>query len=505
MPDNLVTMTGVGKSFSGVTVLRNVDFTLRPGEVHVLAGENGAGKSTLIKILSGVYPDFIGSMEVFGKKAVFQSPLEASRAGISVIHQEMSLIPGMDVVDNIFLGREKRLPGHRFDRHGQEKRTRELLSRLDLSDINLHRPVEEFSISVRQRIEIAKALAFDAQIFVMDEPTSAIPKSDVELLFTIIEQLKASNFGIIYITHKMEEIYRIADRITVLRNGEWITTGTAADLPEKELVKCMVGRELDSLFPSRKQTVKDKVRIQVKNFSVRDADLPDRYTVRNVSFVAREGEILGFNGLQGSGNTELLNGIFGTYGGLASGEITVDGVTRMVDAPSSSIRRGLSLLTNDRKASGIVPDASISDNIALASLRQLSARNWRNGKLERAAAERQQESLRIRLRALSQPIGTLSGGNQQKTLLGRWLETRPKVLLLDEPTRGIDVGAKFEIYDLMNELTASGMTILLITSELPEMMAMADRILVMHRGEVSAEFDRSNATQEKIVHAAMGA
>ena len=505
MSESLVKMTGVGKSFSGVTVLRGVDFELRAGEVHVLAGENGAGKSTLIKILSGVHPDFSGTMEVFGKKVVYQSPLEASQAGISVIHQEMSLIPAMDVVDNIFLGREQRRPGWRFDRSAQEKRTRELLSRLDLADIDLRRPVEEFSMSVRQRIEIAKALAFDARVFVMDEPTSAIPESDVELLFEIIRQLKAENFGIVYITHKMEEIYRIADRITVLRNGEWIATDTAANMPEKELVKRMVGRELDRLFPPRKNTVGDRVKIRVENFSVRDADLPDRYLVKNVSFEAREGEILGFSGLQGSGNTELLNGIFGTYGGLASGRITVEDKTSDMAAPSASIRRGVSLLTNDRKASGIVPDASVADNITLASLRRFSARSWRNARMEKAAAERQKTSLRIRLNTLAQPMATLSGGNQQKALLGRWLETMPKILLLDEPTRGIDVGAKFEIYDLMNELTAAGVTILLITSELPELMAMADRIMVMHRGEVTAVFDRGDATQEKIVQAAMGA
>ena len=505
MSDSLVTMRGVGKSFSGVPVLRDVDFDLRPGEVHILAGENGAGKSTLIKILSGVHTDYTGTMEVFGKKAVFQTPIDASRAGISVIHQEMSLIPAMDVVDNIFLGRERRRPGWRFDRSGQEKRTRELLARLDLGGIDLHRPVEEFSMSVRQRIEIAKALAFDAHIFIMDEPTSAIPESDVALLFEIIKQLKADNFGIIYITHKMNEIYQIADRITVLRNGEWIATDTPADMPEKDLVKRMVGRELDSLFPPRKDTVKNTVRVKVENFSVRDADLPDRYVVKNVSFFAREGEILGFSGLQGSGNSELLNGIFGSYGGLASGRIVLDDKTGEMGAPSQSIRRGISLLTNDRKASGIVPDASVADNITLASLRRMSSGVWRNTKVEKEAAERQRTSLRIRLRNLSQPIATLSGGNQQKALLGRWLETLPRVLLLDEPTRGIDVGAKFEIYDLMNELTSAGVTILLITSELPELMAMADRILVMHRGEVTAEFARSEATQEKIVQAAMGA
>ncbi len=504
MSEILVKMRNVGKSFSGVSVLRNVNFDLLAGEVHVLAGENGAGKSTLIKIISGVHADFDGSLEVLGKQAHYSNPLEASRAGISVIHQEMSLIPAMDVVDNIFLGREQRRALWRYNRADQEKRTRELLARLGL-DIDCNKPVEEFPMAVRQRIEIAKALAFDARIFIMDEPTSAIPESEVELLFGIIKNLKKEGFGIIYISHKMEEIYQIADRITVLRNGEWVGTAPAEEMPEKELVKRMVGRELDSRFPPRHARIGEKIRIEVKNFTVRDPEVDGRFLVKNVSFTAREGEILGLAGLQGSGNSELLNGIFGTYGKLATGSVALDGTLLASRTPIQSISRGLSLLTNDRKASGIIPEGSVASNISLASLRRLSSRSWLNGKQEQEAALRQTESLRIKLRELSQAITTLSGGNQQKALLGRWLEARPKVLLLDEPTRGVDVGAKFEIYDLMNHLTATGMTIILITTELPELLAMADRILVMHRGELIHEFQRGEATQENIVHAAMGA
>jgi ABC-type sugar transport system ATPase subunit len=360
-------------------------------------------------------------------------------------------------------------------------------------------------MTVRQRIEIAKALAFDARIFIMDEPTSAIPESEVELLFNIIRKLKSEGFGIIYITHKMEEIYSIADRITVLRNGDWVGTEKAVDMPERELVKRMVGRELDSRFPPRQDTIKDRVRIKVDGFTIRDPAIDGKYLVRGISFSAREGEILGLSGLQGSGNSELLNGLFGSFGGLATGKIELDGETYSPSSPRDSIFRGVSLLTNDRKASGIIPDGSVAGNISLASLRRLTRRSWVNARKEMEAARRQEESLRIKLRNLEQPINTLSGGNQQKALIGRWLETRPKVLLLDEPTRGVDVGAKFEIYDLMNQLTAGGVTILLITSELPELLAMSDRILVMHRGMVTQIFDRSDATQENIVHAAMGA
>ncbi|MCC8165955.1 MAG: sugar ABC transporter ATP-binding protein [Planctomycetes bacterium] len=504
MSDTLVKMTGVGKSFSGVSVLRNVNFTLQAGEVHVLAGENGAGKSTLIKILSGVHNEFTGTMEVFGKAVRFASPLEASRTGISVIHQEMSLIPQMDVVDNIFLGRELRHRPWRVDRAAQERETRRLLARLGL-DINLRKPVEEYPMPVRQRIEIAKALAFEARVFIMDEPTSAIPEADVARLFDIIRQLRREGFGIVYISHKMEEIYTIADRITVLRNGEWVGTAAATDMPERDLVKRMVGRELDSRFPPRLGTVGTEPRLAVRNFSLRDPDNGDRRLVRDVSFTVNRGEIVGISGLQGSGNSELLNALFGSYGSLATGTVELDGTVISPPAPGKSIAAGLALLTNDRKASGLVPDASIVNNISLASLRRMSSRSWVNAKKEMEAAERQRRSLRIRLRSLGQPIATLSGGNQQKTLLGRWLETGPKVLLLDEPTRGVDVGAKFEIYDLMNQLTAAGLAIVLITSELPELLAMADRILVMHRGGITAEFSRENATQENIVHAAMGA
>ena len=318
MAETLIRMTGAGKSFSGVSVLKNVDFDLRAGEVHVLAGENGAGKSTLIKILSGVHTEFEGAMEIFGKPVRFASPLEASHAGISVIHQEMSLIPGMNTVDNIFLGREQRRPLWTFDRAAQERKTRELLGRLGLGDLNLRLPVEEFPMAVRQRIEIAKALAFDARIFIMDEPTSAIPESEVEFLFNIIGQLRSEGFGIIYISHKMEEIYRIADRITVLRNGEGVGTATPADMPEKELVKRMVGRELDSRFPPRRNTVKDRERLRVSHFSVRNPDIEGKFLVEDVGFSAREGEILGLAGLQGSGNSELLNGLFGVPDRLES-------------------------------------------------------------------------------------------------------------------------------------------------------------------------------------------
>ncbi len=501
----LVKLTKIGKSFSGVTVLQNVNFDLYPGEVHVLAGENGAGKSTLIKIISGVHPTFDGQMEMYGKPVRFANPIAASHAGVSVIHQEMSLIPALDAVDNIFLGREIRRPAWFFSRTAQEKKTRELLSRLGLADLNLHTSVEEFPMTIRQRIEIAKALAYDARIFIMDEPTSAIPESEVALLFGIIRKLRSEGFGIIYISHKMEEIYEIADRITVLRNGEYVCTAAAKDLPEKELVKRMVGRELDSRFPPRIPGDSNEIRLAVKNLSVKNPASEGAFLVKDVSLEARRGEILGLAGLQGSGNSELLNGIFGALGGLTSGQVTIDNEPLSPLTPENSIRHGLSLLTNDRKASGIIPEGSVASNITLASLRRFVSASFVSSRMERQAAERQKTSLRIRLNSLSQPISTLSGGNQQKALLGRWLETGPKVLLFDEPTRGVDVGAKFEIYDMMNKLTAEGVTILLITSELPELLAMSDRILVMHRGVVTQCLKRGEATQESIVHAAMGA
>ncbi len=505
VPDNgrlLLSMKGIGKSFSGVPVLEDVPFDLRPGEVHILAGENGAGKTTLIKILAGVHTDYNGHIILANGPVRFKSPQDAARHGISVIHQEMSLVNAMTVLDNIFLGREILRPGGRVDFRNQHRQALKLLARFGI-DVGLSKRLEEYPVSIRQMIEIAKALAQDARIIIMDEPTSALNDLETSRLFQFIEDLKKGGCGVIYITHRMEEIYRIGDRITVLRDGKWIGCAPAGDLGPDRLVNWMVGRDLDRQFPPRHPSP-GKVCLSVRDFSLMYPSGAKSVRVDGVDFDLHEGEILGFAGLQGSGKSELFHGIFGTWGRPASGGLSLGGVSFAPRCPRNSIGRGLALLTNDRKGTGLVPPLSVAQNISLASLTSLSPRGWVSRRLEKEAAARSFRAFGIKARSPEQEVWTLSGGNQQKVVLAKWLETNPKVLLLDEPTIGVDVGAKQEIYGLMNDWTSEGIGILLITSELPELLAMSDRILVMHRGRISAEFRRGEATQESVIKAAMG-
>ena len=488
----LLTASNVGKSFGSVRVLDGVPFELRSGEVHVLAGENGAGKSTLIKILAGIYSDFDGTVDSGGNH-------------VSVIHQELSLIDSMSAEDNIFLGRE---PSHGpwLDRRAQRVRALEVCETLDL-DIDLTTPVEEFAMSVKNRIEIAKALSLNARIIIMDEPTSALTKPECEKFFDLIDMLKASGCGIIYISHKMDEIYRLADRITVLRDGKWIGTANASELPRGEFVRWMIGRELTDQYPAR-TTQAGKLRLSIKDFQVPNPVASTAATrpwlVENFTLNAGAGEIIGIAGLQGSGSTELFNGLFGAYGNGMSGTIEIDGESFVSKSPRASISQQMAYLTNDRKDTGLVLGMSIAENISLSSLASISPMGWMNSRAEIKKATELATSLRLRSASVQQSVGELSGGNQQKVVLAKWLETKPKVLLLDEPTRGVDVGAKHEIYELLNRLTDAGITILMISTEMPELLAMSDRIMVMHRGHVTAEYTRAEATQEKLLRAAMG-
>ncbi len=502
-------MSGISKSFSGVQVLRDVAFDLRPGEVHVLAGENGAGKSTLIKIAAGVHTEYEGSVHLYGRPTRLTSPHDAAMQGISVIHQEMSLIDAMSVVDNMFLGRELTSPGtgtQWLDRAAQLRKAREFCDQLGLGDIDLERPVEDFSLSVKNRIEIAKALAWNARIFVMDEPTSALSGPEVERLFALIAQLKDHGCGIIYISHRMEEIYRLATRITVLRDGRYIGTAEAPALPQSELIRWMIGRELTTQFPARTATPGPE-RLRVEGLSVLAPGSTStgsrRWLVRDVSLSVRAGEIVGIAGLQGSGNSDLFRGIFGAHGKLAQGRVLLEGKPFQVRSPRHSLKQGLAYLTSDRKGTGLVLSMDVARNITLASIPAISPGGWIRESRERRITEEHTRSLQIRASGQTQEVSTLSGGNQQKVALAKWIETRPRVLLLDEPTRGVDVGAKHEIYELMNQWTRQGHAILLITSETPELFGLSDRIIAMHRGQVTGEFTRGEATQEKVLRAAM--
>jgi ribose transport system ATP-binding protein len=495
-------MSGINKRFGTVQVLYDVGLEVFAGEVHMLVGENGAGKSTLIKILAGVYPDFEGTIEIEGRPARPRSPLEANALGVAVIHQELSLVPSMSVADNIFLGRPRTKRGGLVDDEAQQAEARAVLDPLDVR-ADVRGLVEELPIGVQQQVEIAKALSHQAKVIVMDEPTSALSAPEVERLFALIGELKARGCGIVYITHKMEEIERIADRITVLRDGRFVGTAPAAELPAARLIHWMVGRQLDQQFPRHVPRLGHE-RLRVEDFVVEGDGRRARPVVDGVGFSVRAGEILGIGGLQGSGASQLLLGLFGAYGKRARGRVWLDGKPIRVTRPRQAIERGIAMLTNDRKATGLVSSMSVIANATLADLRRLTTAGWRSPTREREATEVQSRSLNLRAASLEMDVAELSGGNQQKVALAKWLQTDPQVLLLDEPTRGVDVGAKQEVYQLMNEWTAGGIAIILITSEMPELLAMSDRILVMHRGQVTAEYPQEEATADRVLEAAMG-
>jgi ribose transport system ATP-binding protein len=497
----LVKMTGISKRFGSVTVLREVDLEICGGQVLILAGENGAGKSTLIKILGGVHTDFEGTIELGGNPIRPKSPLEANALGIAVIYQELSLVRSMTVADNIFLGRSLTRAGF-VDDHTQHRQAQRLLDQLGI-EIDVRQRVEDLPIAQQQLTEIAKALAQNAQVIVMDEPTSALNAPEVERLFGLIRELKARGCGLVYITHKMEEIERIGDRITVLRDGQHIGTAPGAELPPAKLVQWMVGREMAEQFPRHAGQLGEE-RLRLERFSVADQRRAKRAVVESVSLSVRAGEILGIGGLQGSGASELFMGLFGGYGKNIRGQALLNSRPFEISSPRAAIDQGVALLTNDRKATGLVLPLSIVANTTLADLPRLSPRGWRQPRRETEAARTLGQTLSLRAASLDMEVGWLSGGNQQKVALAKWLQTRPQLLLLDEPTRGIDVGAKREVYELMNTLTAQGIAILLITSELPELLAMSDRIVVMHRGRLTGEFSPDQATPERILEAAMG-
>ena len=497
----LARMSGVNKRFGSVQVLCDVGLEIFAGEVHILAGENGAGKSTLVKILAGVHTDFRGTIEIGGRPVRPDSPLAANALGVAVIYQELSLVPSMSVADNIFLGRPRTGPAGLVDDRSQASEARRLLGQLGI-ELDVEQFVEEFPIGTQQLIEIAKALSYQAKVIVMDEPTSALSAPEVERLFGLIEQLKARGCGIVYITHKMEEIELIADRITVLRDGRLVGTAAASELPPAKLVRWMVGREVDQQFPRHVPHI-GQVRLRVEDFVV-EGGRGARRLVDGVTLAVRGGEILGIGGLQGSGASQLLSGLFGALGTRARGRVWLDGHPIRITRPRQAIDRGIAMLTNDRKATGLVMSMSVVANATLADLRRLSPAGWRRPTREREATALLSESLGLRAASLEMDVGELSGGNQQRVALAKWLQTDPRLMLLDEPTRGVDVGAKHEVYQLMNEWTSRGIAIILITSEMPELLAMSDRIVVMHRGQITAEFRGEEAAAERVLEAAMG-
>ncbi|MEQ8846670.1 sugar ABC transporter ATP-binding protein [Botrimarina sp.] len=498
-PPPLLQMRGVTKRFGPVEVLSQVDFRLDAGEVMVLAGENGAGKSTLMKILAGVHTEYDGQIAIDGQPVRFASPSDAVQHGVAVIHQELSLIGPMSIADNLFLGRPDTRLGFVRDNRRRAKAAR-WLDRLGI-DAPPDRRVEDLPISTQQRLEIAKALSLDAKILVMDEPTSSLTAPEVERLFALIAELKAQRVGIVYISHKMDEIERVADRVTVLRDGRLVAAAPASEAPPARLISWMVGRQINEQFPTPRRRPRE-ARLEVDGLSVASAS-GRGLAVRGASFAVRRGEVLGVGGLQGSGASELLLALFGAARRVG-GTVRIDGRSTPITSPRRAIRAGVALLTADRKTSGLVLPMSITANTTLASLERFTTLGWLAPRRERRAARRLADTLRLRAARLDMPVGALSGGNQQKVVLAKWLETRPRVLLLDEPTRGVDVGAKREIYDLIDRCAADGMAVVLISTEMPELLAVSDRLLVMHRGQITATLTREEATAEKVLAAAMG-
>jgi ABC-type sugar transport system ATPase subunit len=496
----LLSMKQIDKWFGGVHAVSHVDFEVRAGEVHALIGENGAGKSTLMRILCGaVLPDE-GEIVFDGRRLNIRGPKDAEDAGIAMIHQELSLCPNMSVAENIFLGSEPMGPLRIVKWSRLRSEAEALMERLD-TPVDVTRPAEEFGIATQQMVEVAKVLSRQAKLIVMDEPTSALTDAEAGKLFEIIRALKAEGVAIVYISHKMEEIYELADRVTVMRDSHWIGTADAGELEPGQLIEWMVGRKIETLFPKR------KVELGAELLRVEDAVLPaadgtDRLLVDHASLTLRAGEILGLGGLRGAGNSELLGLLFGQYP-HAQVEATVRGEAVTIGRPSHALAKGLALLTNDRKTTGLVLSMSVLHNMTLASLRRMGPPPLVLPGEEVRAARPLRERLSVKTASLEIEVSSLSGGNQQKVALAKWLMTEPDILLLDEPTRGIDVGAKAEIYELMNELAGQGKGILLITSELPELVEMSDRVLVFHRGRITEELRGQEMTQQNVMAAAM--
>jgi len=489
--DPVVALDGIGKSFPGVRALDDVSFDVRAGEVHALLGENGAGKSTLIKIMSGVYRPDQGELRINGDPASFESPNEAQRAGIATIYQELLLFPELTVAENIFMGHAPRTKWGGVDWRTMRRQAREILASLNIHDLDETSTVGALTVGNRQRVEIAKALSQDARVLIMDEPTAALTEHDVERLFRIVHLLRDRGVGVVYISRRLEEVFVVADRVTVLRDGTYVDTRPVAETSHEDLIAMMVGRRIENLFPKLGNPVLE-VRALTRQPNTID-----------VSLMVRAGEILGLAGLVGSGRSELAQVIFGITP-PDSGEILLDGQPISVSSPGDAKKYGIAYVPEDRGLQGLVRPMTLFANATMAVLDRVSKGSFLDGRAEQALARDAMNKLSIRASGTDQVVDKLSGGNQQKVVLGKWLATEPRVLIMDEPTRGIDGGAKSELHRLMSELAQTGMAIIMISSELPEVMAMSDRILVMREGRVVAELDRAEATQEGIAAAMMG-
>jgi ribose transport system ATP-binding protein len=494
-PTAVLSMTGVSKSYPGVQALQNVNFEVLKGEVHALMGENGAGKSTLMKIMAGAEHRDTGEMLLDGRPLGRLSPHEALSLGIGIIYQEFNLVPYLSAAENIFLGREPkaRLPGF-VDFREMYAEAQRLLDDLD-AHFDARRLVSSLSVAQQQMVEIAKATSQNVKVIAMDEPSATLTDHELASLFRLIRRLKANGVGIIYISHRMEEIFEICDRVTVLRDGRYVGTQPVAQTNREEIIRMMVGRELTEVIP--------KVAAPVKGAALEVRNLTRRGVLKGINLTVNYGEIVGLAGLVGAGRTELARVIFGADP-YDSGEIRLEGAPVQIRSPQAAIDRGIGLVTEDRKQLGLVLGMTVRENVTLANLDELTRLGFIQGRKEREVAAKYIGDLSIKTPTQEQEVRNLSGGNQQKVVLAKWLFTDSKILIFDEPTRGIDVGAKSEIYQLMNNLVANGAAILMISSELPEVLGMADRVYVMHEGRIAGELSRAEATPERVMDLATG-
>lgn len=492
---------GVTKSFGGIKALDGAHLSVRAGRVNAVVGENGAGKSTLMKILAGVYQDYEGRVLLNAQEVSFANPRQAQEAGVAIIHQELNLIPHMSVAENVFLGRESQDALGFVDFKRMHDEARRLLGRLDL-DIDPRRRVSELRVGQQQVVEIAKALALDARVIIMDEPTSAISEREVDVLFGLIDSLTQRGVAVAYISHKLDEVFRIADRITVMRDGKTVACHACSELQHDDVVRMMVGRDTEDFFAKAEATPGREV-FRVEGIRLDHPDRPGDYLVNDMSFAVCKGEVLGLFGLMGAGRTELFETIFGLHANASVGSLFLDGAELPISSPFDAIEAGIALVPEDRKRQGLVLDMSVAASVSLASIGQIERFGFLSNRLERALTDSYIDRLHIKTASQAQSVKNLSGGNQQKVVIAKWLATKPKVLLLDEPTRGIDVNAKNEIYKLISELVAAGLAIVMSSSELPEIMTIADRIIVLSEGRKTAEFSRAAATEESILKAAL--
>lgn len=501
MSEYILEINEVVKEFPGVKALDKVSFGVKKGHIHGLVGENGAGKSTLMKILSGVYPkgEYTGEIRINGEHVEFKGVSDSEKAGIGIIYQELMMVPELSIAENIFLGRCKSI----VDWNKLNQDAKKWMAQVGLDD-NPTTPVKNIGTGKQQLVEIAKALSLDTKLLILDEPTASLTETEVENLLKKLDEIRKDGVTCIYISHKLEEVLSICDEVTIIRDGTTIDTKPVSELNEQIIISKMVGREFTNRFPKRPETTPGDVMLKLENINLMSYDIPDKYILENINLEVRAGEIVGIAGLMGAGRTELVNSVFGDFRGKLSGGIYISGKRTRIKSPKDAIAAGLGLVTEDRKNNGLNLVSSIENNILMACMDKYTRLGVINENRAIKDCKEISDRIKIKTNSMSTLAMNLSGGNQQKVVLAKWLMVSPKILIIDEPTRGIDVGAKYEIYVLMNELKKQGMAIIMVSSELPEVLGMSDRVVVLKEGRITGEFENNALTEEKIMEKATG-